>query len=271
MTTIQEPTTLTAEQWQQYDQNGFLRLGKLLTDQELQDLQDRIDAIMLGQVDVAYDQMLMQRAAADGDATSNGPQTKGFKGATLDYRKIQGLELDPPFHRYISRPLFRHIAARIYGTDTDVGIFRSMFLNKPANLGTPLPWHQDHWSNLDRNPLVTIYTALDKARADNGCLSIIPRSHRLGVINPSGGSGFLSAEQAEEVAANHESMLLELEAGEVVVLHNWTLHSSAGNTSDRPRRAFSLCLMEADTRNRETGEVYYPYTLYEGSASLKSE
>jgi phytanoyl-CoA hydroxylase len=264
MTTNLESAPLTDEQWQQYDRDGFLRLGKLMPDAELLGLQDRIDAIMLGEADVPYERMMMQQGTPDGDAAGIGPQSKGFKGPTLNYRKIEGLELDPAFHRYMSRPLFRHIAARVYGAGTDVGIFRAMFMNKPAGYGTPLIWHQDRWTTLDRDPLVTIYTALDAARQNNGCVSIIPGSHRR-LVNPEHGSGFLSAEQAEEIAASDQALPLELDAGEVVLLHNWTLHSSAGNTSDRSRRAFSFCLMEAETRHRETGQLQNRHVLYHGA------
>ena len=32
---------------------------------------------------------------------------------------------------------------------------RAMFMNKPANKGTFLPWHQDRWTALDRDPQIT--------------------------------------------------------------------------------------------------------------------
>ena len=42
---------------------------------------------------------------------------------------------------------------------------------------------------------------------------------------------------------------LELEAGELLLLSTATLHSSGRNTTRRPRRAFSLCLMDGATRH----------------------
>jgi ectoine hydroxylase-related dioxygenase (phytanoyl-CoA dioxygenase family) len=43
---------------------------------------------------------------------------------------------------------------------------------------------------------------------------------------------------------------LTLEAGEVVLMHNWTIHGSGVNVTDSPRRAFSVCLMDAATMSR---------------------
>ena len=68
---------------------------------------------------------------------------------------------------------------------------RAMFMNKPARRGAVLPWHQDRWTGLDPDPLVTIWTALDPCTIDNGCMRIIPASHRK-LVNPDSLSGFLS-------------------------------------------------------------------------------
>ena len=124
-----------------------------------------------------------------------------------------------------------------------------MFMNKPAQRGTLLPWHQDRWSSLDRDPLITVWTALDPATIKNGCVQVIPGSHHKGVINPSHGSAFVTEEQAAEHAPDEKAVYLELAAGEVVLLHNWLLHRSDVNRTDIPRRAFSVSYMDARTRD----------------------
>ena len=92
--------SLTEDQWQQYESQGYLRLGKMLTDDELTILQKRMDDIMLGSAPLDYDRMLMQLDREPGTGRP-GPQTKGRKGATLSYRKIQDLEYDPLFLDYM--------------------------------------------------------------------------------------------------------------------------------------------------------------------------
>jgi phytanoyl-CoA hydroxylase len=121
-----------------------------------------------------------------------------------------------------------------------------MFMNKPAQHGSVLPYHQDRWTNLDRDPLVTVWTALDPATRNNGCVKIFPGTHRH-LINPSHPSGFLNPEQAEHLLSTMNPVFLELEPGETVLLHNWTVHGSDGNTSNQSRRAFSVCYMDAET------------------------
>lgn len=241
---------LTEGQWRQYERDGYLRLGKLLADDELAALQQRIDDIMLGKAEVNYDKMLMQLDSDSGRYESAGPQSSGFKGATLGYRKIQELEFDPLFLAFMQRPIFREICARVYGAATPVSCFRAMFMNKPAKRGTFLPWHQDRWADLDRDPLVTVWAALDPATVANGCVQFIPASHQQGIINPAHGSGFLTPEQAKQYGPPERVEYLELQAGEVALLHNWLLHGSDVNKTDTPRRAFSVCYMDGRTRSK---------------------
>ena len=247
---------LTDTQWDQYLREGYLRLGKCLTDAELTTLQERIDAIMLGTAPLDYDRMLMQLDSIPGQSDRPGPQTNGHKGATLRYRKIQNLERDPLFLAYMQKPLFRHICDRTYGCDrthgpqASIASFRAMFMNKPAGEGTHLVWHQDRWTSLDRDPLITIWTALDPATVENGCVHIIPRLHHT-LINPSHGSGFLTDDQTEVLLSQSEPLSLEVEAGESVLLHNHLPHSSGVNRSPIARRAFSVCYMDAATRSSD--------------------
>lgn len=248
-------THLSEAQWHQYEREGYLRLGTLLNADDLAALQRRIDEIMLGKAAVDYDRMLMQLDSATGKYNDAGVQSRGFKGATLAYRKIQDLEFDALFLAYLQRPIFREICARVYGEATSIAAFRAMFMNKPANQGTYLPWHQDRWSHLDRDPLITVWTALDPATKENGCVQIIAGSHRLGLLNPDHPSGFVSEEQAEQLLAEYPVVHLEMEPGEAVLLHNWLLHASDVNRSPVSRRAFSVCYMDGRTQAKN-GERY---------------
>jgi phytanoyl-CoA hydroxylase len=256
-------TTLTDTQWNDYHRDGYLKLGSPLDAQELTDLQERIDAIMQGTADVPYDRLMMQLDSETGAYNDAGAQSKGHKGATLNYRKIQDLEWDSHFLAYLQQPLFHDICTRAYGTDARVACYRAMFMNKPAGRGTVLPWHQDRWRDLDRDPEVTIWTALDPATRENGCVKVIPGSHKR-LLNPDHPSGFLT----EALAAEHcqsNIMHLELAPGEVVLLHNWLLHASDRNQSDGSRRAFSVCYMDAATHHTDGRPIAYPVVFGDGA------
>ena len=131
-----------------------------------------------------------------------------------------------------------------------------MFMNKPAAEGTYLSWHQDRWIDLDQDPQITIYTALDPATLKNGCIQLIPGSHR-NPFNSSSGAGLLSREQVDNILQQKEPLALELALGEVVLLHNWTLHTS--------RRAFSVCYMDGETKIRSAAKGVDYLSVKDGS------
>jgi hypothetical protein len=247
MSTDARTATLSDADWARFEREGYLLLGRTLGSLDLAALQERIDDIMLGRV---RDERLMMQVDQGGEYAAMAPQTIGFKGARLDYRKIEGLERDDLFLGYLQKPLFRDIAARAYG-DVSVSVFRSMFMNKPARKGTLLPWHQDGGTGwgLDRHPLVTVWTALDPATVANGCVQIIPGSHSLGLLSERGHT--ITPEQELEHCRPGRVVFLELAPGESALLHNWTLHRSDVNATDLPRRAFSVCYMDGRTRNQD--------------------
>jgi hypothetical protein len=252
---------ITDEQWQHFETHGYVHLGRADAE-EIAVLQQRIDEIMMGTADIDYERVMMQLDRADGPDSKPGPQSFGHKQATLAYRKIQELELDPLFLAYLQKPLYRHICERMYGARADIASLRAMFMNKPSGLGSPLIWHQDRWTNLDRDPLITIWTALDPTTKENGCVQIAPGSHKE-LVNPEHGSGFLTEEMVTEMAKRADTVYLEMAAGEVVLLHNWMLHTSDVNRTQQSRRAFSVCYMDAATVASNGGT--YPVVFGEGA------
>ncbi|SVB99905.1 uncharacterized protein METZ01_LOCUS252759, partial [marine metagenome] len=111
-------------------------------------------------------------------------------------------------------------------------------------------------------PQITVWTALDPATQDNGCVQIVPGSHKE-LLNPEHGSGFLTDEMAAEIVARSDTEYLEMGAGEVVLLHNWMLHSSDVNRTQQSRRAFSVCYMDAATV--ADNDTTYPVVFGEGA------
>ena len=249
MTDLHAPN-LSAAELERFDEEGYVRLGHVVSPEQIDALCQRIDQIMLGEI--RYDNMLMQLCPSAGEAELSR-QTKEFKGSSLKYRKIQDLEQDPLFLAYLQHPLFRDLTSKIIAEE--VAIFRAMFFNKPAEQGVVINWHQDGaggWQ-LSIPPKVTVWTALDDTCVANGCLQIIPGSHKS--LIPEKGD-LLSAAERQVHAPDEKRLYLEMEKGEVVLLHNWTLHRSETNSTNRPRRAFSVCYIDAKTRQKTNGRAF---------------
>lgn len=239
--------------WDAYSRNGYLDLGPVLEPEQVGALCDRADALALGAVTNPVVQFQLDTGGAYDELA---PIVDGFEDRTLGYRKIQGLESDDRFGELVRHPTFVDVCARQYGPHVPVSIFRAMVMNKPAGQGTHLPWHQDGgavWA-LDRDPLVTIWIALDGATPEKGCLEIVPGSHRLGLLS------WYGSTVADDVVAEHcgadDVMALPVEAGHAVLIHNWLLHRSGVNPSSSPRRAFTCCYLDGRTRNQLTGDTF---------------
>ncbi|MBI4530828.1 MAG: phytanoyl-CoA dioxygenase family protein [Candidatus Latescibacteria bacterium] len=243
---------LSEQQLEQFHRNGYVRLGQVATDEEIDGLRVRIDDIMMGRI--RYDGMFFQLDSETGvyaDVKGGGNQ---FLGPSINYRKIERLELDDRFLRYVQHPHVQEITEQLIGPH--ISVFRCMFMNKPPKRGTVLPYHQDGGSswNLTIDPILTVWTALDEATKENGCMQIIPGSHKLGLLSERGHT--ISAEHGAQYAKDEDSIFLEAKVGEVFVLHNWLLHRSGVNTIERPRRAFSVCYMDAATRSTRNGQGF---------------
>src|SRR5688572_17804838 len=136
---LRAEATLSPQERTQFDEQGYVLLGRVATDPEIDALCERIDEIMLGKV--KYEGMRMQLCPSFEQGSQTTRFTEGFKQSTLKYRKIQDLEEDPLFRAYMQAPAFRAITAQLIGER--VAVFRAMFMNKPSGGGTRLQWHQD--------------------------------------------------------------------------------------------------------------------------------
>jgi hypothetical protein len=248
---------ITDEQWDQYFRQGFLHLGPLVDAEELDRLRERADDLAVGRVTNPRVQVQLDTGGRYEDL----PEVTGQPSVgTLRYRKVQGLETDELFRAVLRSPVLADVAEHHYGRHTSASLFRAMVMNKPAAQGTVLPWHQDGgdvWA-LDRDPLITIWMALDDATAANGCVEVIPGSHRLGLLSAQGST--LSEEDARRFCPEDQVHPLEVPAGHAVLMHNWLIHRSGVNPTPRPRRAFTACYLDSRTRNLLTGE-HFPLIL----------
>lgn len=245
---------LTEADWQQFAQDGYLHLGQVLAPEALEALRQRADALALGEV---YNPGVQMQLDTGGAYEELPGAVERFDEGTLRYRKIQGLEHDPLYAKLIEQPVFRTICAGMYGAHAAVSIFRAMVMNKPAGHGTLLPWHQDGGAvwQLDRDPLVTIWVALDDANTSNGCMDAVRGSHRLGLLSTQGST--LTEDAVRAHCPPELTVPLEVKAGHALLMHNWLIHRSGLNTSPTPRRAFTMCCMDARTRNLLTG-THFP-------------
>lgn len=109
---------------------------------------------------------------------------------------------------------------------------------KAAGVGSPVEWHQDfaHYPHTN-DDLCAVGLALDDATAENGCMMVVPGSHRGPILDHHQDGYFIGAISPDRDGIELSSAVpLEMKAGSLSVHHARTLHGSASNRSDRPRR-----------------------------------
>jgi phytanoyl-CoA hydroxylase len=227
-----------------YREHGWARLGKLCDEPTLVALRARCDAMMLGEV--SYPGLFFQHDAASG-RYEDLEYGKGWKGPSLEYRKIEKLEKDPLYWAWLSNDVFRRVAARVY-PGAEVTLYRAFLMIKHAGGGSPLPWHQDggdFWG-LDRDPVLQIWTGLDDAPEGGGCVEVLDGSHLAGLATRHG--GVVPADKLVAASADERALPIPTVAGEVLLIHNHVWHRSGRTRSGHPRRGLSVCYMDGATR-----------------------
>jgi len=236
---------LSAAQLKEFNENGFVRLGRVGASGTHAKLAERINQIMLGEIqnpEITY--MLDSKSGSYDDLEWGNSK---WQGSTLKYRKIERLDVDPLFWSYTCDPFFVSTCRQLIAPS--IRVFRTMFMNKPAGAGTHLPYHQDagnQWG-LSQDPFVTIWTALDPATKANGCVEVMPGTHKLGLMSARG--HVVDQKKLDEMNAEGSGVFLELEPGESFLMHNLLFHRSGRNSTNIPRRAYSVCYMDGATRD----------------------
>lgn len=223
-------------------EHGWARLGLVASDEALETLRARADAIMLGR---ANPEAFFFQLDGDTGRYEDLVFGRGYEGPSLEYRKIEKLEADPVFRAWLENALFERVVRAAVGAD--VTLYRATLFSKGARGGTELPWHQDGGSfwGLSRDPELQIWTALDDAPEEAGCVEVVDGTHTAGLSRPLG--GMIPKNIYEAANADARKMALPARAGEVLLIHNYLWHRSGRNVSGRARRAFSVAYMPAST------------------------
>lgn len=151
-------------------------------------------------------------------------------------------------HAGIADVLSRIIAAHLPHWDGAVKCMQSMLFVKPP--GKPgQAWHQDEMyiPTRDRS-LCGAWIAMDDATIENGCLWVVPGSHRNGYIYPNRAPTDLDEYDGSPQCFGFDeaqAVPVEVKAGSVVFFNGYLLHKSLKNRAQIYRRALVNHYMNA--------------------------
>ena len=219
-----------------YEEQGYLVFPHLL------------DAAELATLRAALAEVLQE---ADGLTTSSEKfsVTPTDDGGWSVRRIFNPIAHHPAFSDLVSNPKILDVVEALIGPDIQLH-HTKLNLKPPSSRQARFEWHQDYpffpHTNFD---LLAVMIYFDEATPDNGCLQIIPGSHKLGPQRHrfARDGAFSSQLEDQRVVADPSQWLaVPVPAGGMELHHCNMLHSSTANRGDKPRSVLIFQYRAAD-------------------------
>jgi ectoine hydroxylase-related dioxygenase (phytanoyl-CoA dioxygenase family) len=162
--------------------------------------------------------------------------------------KVFRLHRRPAFRAFVEDPAVVSIVGSLLGPKLDCFLSQFIFKN-PGAWGQP--WHQDaFYFPFDRGPQIGLWLAVTEATLENGCLHVVPGSHREPVHEhvpdrrPDANLGYVEIVDHDTTGA----VPVRMSPGDLLVFHSHLMHASTDNRSDAIRAAMVFHCAASGTR-----------------------
>ncbi|MGH7857767.1 MAG: phytanoyl-CoA dioxygenase family protein, partial [Candidatus Binatia bacterium] len=152
----------------------------------------------------------------------------------LDYQPMLTLR-SALLERYARDRRFIELVTPLVGGD--IRLYWEQAVTKPPRARTELPWHQDNgYAPTEPAEYATCWLALADATVGNGCIWVLPGSHRHGPVR------HRMADHTFRTGydGDHAGVPAPLAKGAVLVFSSLLFHRSGPNTTGRHRRSWIL-------------------------------
>ena len=171
------------------------------------------------------------------------PVDSSSPGAQTSRRLLQVLARHEAYRAWATSDVIKLKLSELFARDETILLSQchhNCMMTKAPGYSSVTLWHQDnrYWS-FDRQDLVSVWLALAGENKHNGCLRVIPGSHKMD-LDPGrfDASMFLRPDLAENKALISEAQFVELERGDVLFFHSRLFHAAGRNLTEQTK--FSL-------------------------------
>jgi len=225
---------LNRDQIEFYQENGYLAIEGVFTAEEMAEARAVVDD-------------LVQRSRAVAGHTDLYDLEPGHTPESPRVRRLKSpITAHPVFERLARSARLLDLVTALIGPQ--IRLHGNKLNMKSAEYGSPVQWHQDFSFYPHTNDdLLAVGIALDDCLPENGCMLMIPGSHRWPILDHHQDGCFVGAIDPEREGIDlRQAVAAPVHAGGITIHHCRTLHGSAANTSPRPRRLFLVELAAVD-------------------------
>jgi ectoine hydroxylase-related dioxygenase (phytanoyl-CoA dioxygenase family) len=223
---------LTDDQISSYRQTGFLGLDPIFTSDEVAAMRAVTDEFVERSRAVTRNDDVFD---LEPNHTPDRPLLRRLKDPERQH---------PVYDAAMRHPVLLDRLEQLLGPDIRCESSK-LNLKMPGSV-SPVEWHQD-WAfgACTNDDILTVGITLDDMHVENGCLMVVPGSHRSDVLDHWRGERFVGAVTDPHLDTSG-AMAIELSAGGASVHHVRAVHGSATNRSAVPRRLLLFTYSAAD-------------------------
>lgn len=226
---------ISEEQKHLFQEEGFFVLENVFSVEEMEALSGHIEAYHRQQ-----EEIIKAQGGTIGISRANEIAFTPFLA-----------EADKNIREFVLRSEFVSICNQLLGEDVDLYWNQSVF--KAPEGYKEFPWHQDDgYTPVTPSPYLTLWLALNDATVENGCISVLPGSHKGGLVpHERTPIGLVCHAQDDPNQGVH----VPVKAGSIAVFQSLTMHKSGVNRSQGMRKAYIIQYSQAGLRHAITGEL----------------
>jgi len=220
----------TDAEYSQYEREGYFVRPRLLSPEEVDDFRDHA------------------RRDLESEAARDAVMEKGDKDGNKTLLKMWTTAANDKYGLLARDERLVRLATGLI--NREVYLYSHKMTMKQPGEGGAWEWHQDfgYWHEYGclAPEMLSIWIALDKSTVANGCLQVLPETHRLGRLKHVREAGQTNVDPEFIAAAlqRFPKQYVEMEAGDALVFHCNLLHRSDANKSDTYRWGY-ICSYNA--------------------------
>ncbi len=236
---------LSDTQRQQFAEDGYFLLHEFFPPAEIDALRGRIDR---------FAEAHQAELAAQG--------TSGISRANEISFTPHLAGRDAHLWRFVAQPRLVALTTALLGPDID--LYWDQAVYKRPETRREFPWHQDNgYIPVEPQQYVTCWLALQDAHIDNGCVWVLPGTHKQGLVphqaTPIGMQCYFGEDTGVPV---------ELTQGSLAVFSSLLFHRSGPNLSQGERKAYIMQFTPAGARHAETGVPFEKPPVARGGVAV---